>query len=235
MNDYEKEKSEKIKLLCIKEFIEGVYTGSGNSISILEGLLNKLVEVKDRTLYQNTILYYWQFIEDGSGLSINSFSNMTSEKEWKDYRAKIIFVLQESGIENHWGEDEDELYQKSEVEICLLNNFNRYTVKFIMDKLKEFDVFKKNVRLTSVENIIIRILNEYRSLDIKKCVHEDGSIDEITVAEFMVCLRMSINEPDMYYIGNWKELFLKQRDWHDIEWARELAKNNYEDEDEDED
>ena len=229
MNDYEKRLHERNQNEQVANFITEIYLGSGKNQELLQDLLNKLVEVKDRITYQNIILYYWQYIQDEKRLDINSYSEMTCEKEWKDYRGKTIFKLQDFGIENCWGEEDPEYISENEVKIS--NLFILHAVEYFMAELIKSDVLKRGKNIFGVENLVTHLSSELISLNVRSCVNSDGSIDEVAVAELMLCLKMALTEPDMYYIGGWREGFFKQHFLHDLEWAKKLAKNNYCDED----
>lgn len=85
----------------------------------------------------------------------------------------------------------------------LLLRFQIKAVDLILKKLKELDVFKKNASMLDIENVLIRSLGEYSNINDEIFTNNDGSINEIAVAETMICLKMAILEPDMYYMGNW--------------------------------
>lgn len=225
MNDYEKRMRESLQNELATDYINKIYIGSGKNKELLIDLLNKLVEAKDRITYQNIILYYWQFIQDEKSLDINSYSEMTCEKEWKDYRGKIIFRLQDCGVENCWGEDEPDMEDEKMDEIR--DSLISHAVEFATEELKKYKVFKKDADLSSVKMLLTHLSEEFESLNVKYCISSDGNIDEIAVVELITCLKMAISEPDMYYLENWREFFFNQRSQHNLEWAEDMKRNHY--------
>lgn len=126
-------------------------------------------------------------------------------------------------------DNQESSLEKNKCELSL--RFQSKAVDLILKKLKELDVFKKNASMLNIENVLLRSLGEYRNINEEIFTNNDGSINEIAVAETMICLKMAILEPDMYYVGNWRESFLSQNFLHNEEWAKEQKSSNYDDED----
>ena len=83
--------------------------------------------------------------------------------------------------------------------------------KTINDKVKSNDIGGK----------ILRSLGEYAQLDEDRFLNSDGTLNRFELKEYEIEMNMSINEPDFYHIGNWKEIWDKQKPLRTEQWLKE--------------
>jgi hypothetical protein len=74
---------------------------------------------------------------------------------------------------------------------------------------------------STIEDMIMRVVQIFRSYDFSDFINDKGKIDPIRVHEFELHIKMCMTEPSMYFVGGWKEIFDAQRDLHDEEWLKD--------------
>ncbi|CAM3207418.1 hypothetical protein HP548_02490 [Paenibacillus taichungensis] len=150
-------------------------------------------------------------------------------KYWDDAN-EMIDKTEEILLCNFFIEDDIE-EQKSIVEVptSIPPIASRMIVKQLKRKELIFDLDEYEIR--SIEDMIMRAIQIYRSYDFSEIVNEDGHLDPIHLREFELHLKMCMSEPTMYFVGGWREIFNGQRHLHDDEWLSDSLEEESEEED----
>ena len=98
MDKYEKRRFEEHQQNLAKIFVDAVCEISDCDVAILRKFKQDIFGTKDRITWQNVIAKYYQYltIEKNKlkyAFSMSDYSAMTSEKEWKNYRGHLLYLL----------------------------------------------------------------------------------------------------------------------------------------------
>lgn len=100
---WEIRQEEQIQLETTESFVAGILYTEGYSRDKIIEIKNQMKAIKDRLTFQDTISEYMAKIDYyrvfGYTLGKTTYKSMTNEKDWKDYRGHIIYLISE--LENY--------------------------------------------------------------------------------------------------------------------------------------